>query len=306
MLRAIDESKGATTTPQPGELERAVYESIAYSDVFDFPVTLAEIQRSLRIEATLEQVQAALSGEALRRLLFCEAPYYGLTGRQHTIEVRGRRRRHSQGLMREARRYGGLIARLPCVRMVAVTGSLAVENADAGEDIDYLIITAPGRVWTARTQTMIVVRLASLQGITLCPNYLLSEDALALSVHDLYTARELVQMRPLAGLGVHRRLIEANAWLQDFLPNASLPADVVAPGQQRRRPRLESRLAGGLGERLERWLFERKSAELRAQAGDNDEAVFDRTTCKGHFDRHRGRTGEALGARLQRLDEATR
>ena len=123
--------------------------------------------------------------------------------------------------MGAAARYGALIAKLPFVRMVAVTGSLAVENAEAADDIDYLIVTSKGRLWLPRAMTILVVRLGGLRGVTLCPNYLLSESALALSERDPYTARELFQMRPLIGHDVHARMLAANMWCRELLPNWS-------------------------------------------------------------------------------------
>ena len=42
-------------------LERAVLESVAYSDVFDFPVTAEEIRRSLPVAASLSEVEAVLA-----------------------------------------------------------------------------------------------------------------------------------------------------------------------------------------------------------------------------------------------------
>ena len=50
----------------------------------------------------------------------------------------------------QAVRYGLTIARLPFVRMVAVPGALTMDNVEPGDDVDYLIVTAPDRLWLCR------------------------------------------------------------------------------------------------------------------------------------------------------------
>jgi hypothetical protein len=289
----------ARARPALSTLDRAVVAAVAYSDVFDFAVTAQEIQRVLPRPVSVAEVEASL--ELLPDFVACTEAFYTLVGREALAETRLRRAEASRRLMLRAERYGCLIALLPFVRMVAVTGSLAVENADDGDDIDYLIVTAPGRVWLARAQTMAVVRVAALRGVTLCPNYLLDQDALALPERDAYTARELLQMRPLAGHDVYSRMLEVNPWWFDLLPNwRPDPRD-----EKRARGFLqrlgESALGGRMGDALERWLLRRKGAELRARAGGNAEAVFDAMVCKGHFDAHRARLESALAERLARL-----
>jgi hypothetical protein len=280
-------------------LERAVIESVAYSDVFDYPLTLEEICRGLPIVASSADVAAAL--EVARDFVSGVDSYHALAGREALVETRARRAEASRTLMRRANSYGRLIARVPFVRMVAVTGSLAVDNAEDGDDVDYLIVTAPGRVWLARALTMAVVRLAALRGLTLCPNYLLAETALALPERDPYTARELLQMRPIAGYAVYSRMLAANAWCTDLLPNWQ--PDAAQPDE---RPGLlkrlgEAALGGRLGDALERWFLHRKGRELSARAGANGETVFNEDVCKGHFDAHRARLEAELALRLTRL-----
>jgi hypothetical protein len=284
-------------------LERAVLETVVYSDVFDFPLTSAEVHRWLPLPASRAEVQAALALGPLASLLSTSTPYVVLRGREGLAGVRQRRLTSSHKLQRDARRYASLIALLPFVRMVALTGSLAVEGSDAGDDIDYLIVTAPRRVWLARTATMLIVRLAALRGVTLCPNYVLSESALQLPSRDAYTAREMLQMIPLYGADLHRRMLAANDWCRDFLPNAE-PLASTAPesGRGWLQRGAELLLGGSLGDRLEDWLYRRKSRELRGQAGAAEgETVFDETMCKGHFEGYGRRTREAVAARLREV-----
>src|SRR5690606_38349082 len=180
-------------------LEAAVLQVIAYGDLFEYALTPEEVLHWLPVRATLAEVQGALQGDTLSRLVSTAPPYLTLAGRESTAATRERRRSSSAALRRQARRYGALIGRLPFVRMVALTGALAVDNADEGDDLAYLIVTAPGRVWTVRSMVMALGRIARLRGVTLCPNYLIAESALALPANDYYTARELLQMELIAG-----------------------------------------------------------------------------------------------------------
>jgi hypothetical protein len=270
-------------------------ETVAYSDVFDFPLKAEEVWQALPVVATSEEVLAAL--QRLDGLVSQVPPYYTLAGRESLVATRARRAQTSAPLMRLAEHYGRLIGRLPFVRMVAVTGALAVENSDDSDDVDYLIVTAPGRVWLARALTMAVVRLAKLRGVTLCPNYLLAETALALPERDLYTARELLQMRPVAGLDVYQRMFVANAWCFGLLLNWEPDTPAEAGRHDVIQTFVELILGGRLGDVVERGLLRRKGSELRAQAATS-EAVFDETMCKGHFDAHRERLQSALAQRL--------
>jgi hypothetical protein len=284
-------------------LERAVFEAVAYADVFDFPVTSEEIRQALPMTASRAAVAEALAPEgALAGWVSTAGAFRVLAGRESLVEARRRRGEASAGLMRRGVRYGWLLARLPFVRMVAITGSLAVENAEAGDDVDYLIVTAKGRLWLARALAMLIVRLAKLRGLTLCPNYLLSEAALALTERDSYTARELLQMRLVSGSEVYARMLAENAWRREVLPNWDVVLDVNRESRHVAARFGEWLMGGRVGDAVERTLLRRKGNELRAQGGDNPEALFNEDVCKGHFDAHRARLREALARRMQRLE----
>src|SRR5690606_20957099 len=149
--------------------------------------------------------------------------------------TRQARQAGSERLWHEALRYGRIIASLPYVRMVAITGELAMDNIQPSSDIDYFIITQPGRLWLCRALTIGVVRYAALRGLTVCPNYLLSESALEIHEQNLYAAHEVAQMIPIAGHTVYQRLRAQNTWTEAFLPNAAGPPRQITV-QPRLRP----------------------------------------------------------------------
>jgi hypothetical protein len=180
-------------------------------------------------------------------------------------------------------------------------------------DVDFLVVTEAGRLWTSRAGVVAVVRAAARRGHRLCPNYFLSESALALEDRSLFTARELAQMVPLSGFGTYAHVRRANAWAEDLLPNAAgAPAPVggprISPNGHRAGPlRLLGLAEAGLSTRaggpFERWEMRRKVRRFSARPAAEGEVAFSEDVCKGHFDGHGRRVVEAYRERLARLEE---
>jgi hypothetical protein len=286
-------------------LQRAILHTLAYADVFDYPLTASEIHRYLTgLKATLEEVSEALKddlpgGGQIVRL----GDYFTLRGREGTVETRLRRMAASKRWWKDAEFFACLLASLPFVRMVAVTGSLAMDNMDAGGDIDYFIVTSSGRLWTCRLMSLLVVRFARLIGVNLCPNYFVSEQALALEERSLYAAHELTQMVPLYGRNIYDGMRRMNLWADRYLPNARNapePHNDVKPA--RWKYSLEFVLSRLPLQQVEGWEMNRKLARLSRGQGQNPEAIFAADVCKGHIDRHGQRIEMELAGRLARLD----
>ena len=281
------------------DIEEAVLQTVLYADIFDYPLTPAEIHYYLiSTSASAAQVSAVIEDSAwLRARLSLTHGVVTVNGREAIAAVREARGHSSAQLWPLARRWAAVIDSLPFVRMVAVTGALAVDNAPAGDDIDFLIVTAPGRVWLARALAVGVVRGARLFGVGLCPNYVLAHSALSQQKRNLFIAHDLAQMVPLSGPAVYAEMRAANAWAQGYLPQGYLPQ---ASGPLRAEPELRSArwrtafkragewlLGGRLGEALERWERDRKLRKFAPVAGQASSAAeLDADRVKGHFDDH--------------------
>lgn len=298
-------SASPTAAESEHPVGRAIVEAVAYADVFDWPLTPAEVHRYLPVRAEFGEVEAALRSPRLGAFVGSTEGHLTLIGREALVPLRRRREAISAALWPRAIRYLRATAALPFVRFVAVTGSLAVGAARDEADVDLFIVTEERRLWLTRAMTIAVVRAASARGVGLCPNYFLAESALELTERDRFTAHELVQMIPLAGERAYRALLERNSWYRDFLPNhpgPSAPAFSLVGGGVRALG--ERALRAGLVDRLERWEMERKIARLSAGPGSS-EIRFDAAVCKGHLEEHRRRTLASLRQRLAQLGEVT-
>ena len=289
------------------DLTNAILQTVAYADVFDYPLTSAEIHRYLTgRRASRDDVEQVLEEE---RLLSRAGNWYTLPGREQLATIRRRREQIAARMWAQASGYGRIIASLPFVRMLAVTGSLAMNNVENHPDIDYLIVTTSGRLWMVRAMALAVARMAALQGVRLCPNYLVTVQSLVFEEQTLYTAHELTQMIPLYGMDVYMRIDSLNRWKEHFLPNAEgLPPlmDRIPglPGPDRVpviKPVLEAALLNPLGARFEQWEMDRKIRKLSREQSASPESRFGEDYCKGHKDRHAERTERILRQRLENL-----
>lgn len=288
------------------QVEQAILATVAYADIFQYPLSALEIHRYLiGVRATVEEVQATLEQSNLiaSRLDVAEG-FYALHGGIKNLAIRRQRDRFSARLWPRAARYGKVMAGLPFVRMVAVTGSLAVNNADKRADLDYLVVTQPGRLWTVRALVVGLVRLAGYSKETLCPNYFLSERALALQEQDLFTAHELAQMVPLSGMATYHRMRSLNPWVGEYLPNASMSEGPFLPSREKPsiiKPLGEVILRTTAVNRLEKWEMDRKVLKFTGHGISQPEAWFSIDRCKGHFNGHGQRILDAFSERIRDL-----
>ena len=292
----------------PAAADESILRTLLYADVFDYPLSAAEIEHYLLGDpSALGQIGPRLqSSQWLSQRVTRANGYYTARGRAELAALRDQRRSDSQRLWARARVWGLRLGALPFVRMVAVTGALAVNNARTGDDIDFLVVTAPGRVWLTRALCIALVRLARLFRVGLCPNYVLARSAIAQEQRNLYVAHDLLQMVPLAGFTVYEEMRAANRWAEDLLTRARRP--LHHEPELRPSPLLgllqrlgEWLLRGWLGDRLEAWERRRKQRKFAPAAQiPGSTALLDSDHVKGHFHDHGRAVLRAYEERLAR------
>jgi hypothetical protein len=289
-------------------LEKEVLKPILYTDIFDYPLTFQEVYKFLEVETTPARVKAWLDQAVERGQLRLVDGFYSLADRPHLAVKRRERQKVSEVLWPRATYYGRWIAALPFVRLVAVTGALAVDNPrDGVDDIDYLIVTRPGRLWLCRALIILMVKYGHKKGVQLCPNYLITENVLDFD-DDFFTAREVLQMKPLYGQQVYLEIINRNAWVARYFPqNDGLNLDKMNENlsqTQRTFKKLgEMTLGGWWGDLLESRLQKiqiTKHTNRARQIGARDTVIFTPDVCKGHYDGHNDKTMTAYRQRIQR------
>jgi predicted nucleotidyltransferase len=203
--------------------------TLAYFDLFDYPLTQGEIIQFTRNGHMAQEIKPMLRLLLTEKLVY---HYNGLFLLRNEPQLVARRRTGNQRarmMLGKAARVARLLAVFPFVRGVAVSGSLSKNYADEGSDIDLFIITAPNRLWLARTLLHCLKKLSYLVGREqyFCMNYFVDEAELEIREKNIYTATEVATLLPLQGIEAFQSFFRDNHWSRQFLPNAQMRISYV-------------------------------------------------------------------------------
>lgn len=213
-------------------LSKIILKTIHYADLFDYPLKLNEIHRFLispRAES-FSAVGAELLSLVEKEKVGQEGEFYFLPRRRELVVLRPFREGLTQVKMAEVNGAIHWLSLFPWVRLVSLTGALAVGNADEKADVDLMVVTSRGRLWLTRIALFAFLSLVGLKRKDnpegplgkICINLWCDEENMSVNKEDqdLVVAHEIAQMKPLVDKGqTYERFVEANLWLKKFLPN---------------------------------------------------------------------------------------
>ncbi|MFN7984731.1 MAG: hypothetical protein U0Q11_23050 [Vicinamibacterales bacterium] len=217
--------------------EDAVARSILYAALFDYPLTLSELRRTLiRSRQTASEILATVrNSPSLREIVDSKDGYFFPAGCAHLVETRRHRAVRSRSFLASHRLILRLLTACPFVRMVALSGSVAHMNLESGGDLDVFIVTRGAHVWLVAVTVVLLAKLLGRRR-TLCANFIISDGDLRFAQADLFTANQIIGLVPLTGADTFQRLLDANPFVADYYPNFHAADRVTA--HVRRRPRL--------------------------------------------------------------------
>lgn len=202
--------------------------ALAYADVFGSALSYDQMQLWKIGESYGKRRK--LSGKVLSKTIN-GVKYFALPGRQSVFSHVVLRTHYSRWKWQKALSIARILRFVPTVLFVGVTGGVAVENAAAGDDIDFFIVARSGTLWVTRFLAILLLEAFSVRRRPsdvfvmdkVCLNMLMSEDDLSVpdNERDLFTAHEVLQMRPIWERNrTYRRFLYANRWVARYLPAA--------------------------------------------------------------------------------------
>lgn len=196
--------------------------SVIYHDIFDFPLKKEEL---FKWKAGLSTKK-----EALDKKINFEKGFFFVQGKKENIYKRLINAKVSKAKLLLAKKVAKKLKNIASVRMVALTGSLAMENAAEESDIDLMIVTSNGTLWTTRLIVYLTLLIngfllrrvgESNEKDRLCLNIWLSENDLSWKKKNVFTAHEILQTKVLLDKdALYKKFIAENSWALDYWPNA--------------------------------------------------------------------------------------
>ncbi len=238
--------------------------SLIYHDIFDYPLTPLELinwtaGKEIKFK-NLENVKISTKNG----FLF-------LNGKEGSTLKRLMRKRISKRKLGKAKKAARILSLLSTVKMIAITGALAMNNASEDSDIDFLMITKKGSLWTTRFLAIVLLKVFGIPRRKygdkrtrdrLCLNIWLDESDLAWSKNgrDIFASHEISQIIPLVNKDqAYEGFLSKNTWIADYWPNATS----VKAGKEKERNKIGKRgfvmrLVESLARKAQYWYMKDK------------------------------------------------
>lgn len=207
-----------------------ILRTLAYSDVFDYPLTSKELWHFL---ISNKRIERSLFEKRLKKLpskIVVKKEFYCFFDRVSIVDKRVKRNEESEHKLSIVKKLISYLSFLPTVYLIGISGTLAMKNSGKKDDIDLFIITKKNTLWTTRLFLTLFLEVLGYRRKRceknvedkICLNFLIEEDILCLpkEKQNLYGAHEVVQMLPVfERYNMYNKFINANQWVNRFLPN---------------------------------------------------------------------------------------
>lgn len=209
--------------PKPQPLPPSSKASLLYHSLFDYPLKKSELN-----QWKLDLKRSKFSVVKITNLKFqITNHYYHLSGEHKSVATRKLRSKYAEKKLKLAWKATEALKIFPSIKFIGITGSLAMSNTKPNDDIDLMIITKQGTLWTTRllaTSCLLLATSLSLRRRSskseqdkICINMWMDERDLVIKKRSLFTAHEILQIKPLLNREkIYEKFLEKNKWAYDF------------------------------------------------------------------------------------------
>lgn len=213
------------------KIVRLILKTVLYSDIFEYPLTDQQIWKYLIASETIDREDFEKALKNIKSPVEERGGWYFISGRESLIKKRLKRKKESAKKLEIVYETVANLSKIPTVLLIGVSGGVSLHNADRNDDIDIFVIAKKNKIWITRISIIFLLsirgkyrkRLDRSVANKICLNMLIDEQSLTFPSdrQDLYTAHEIVQMRPIFQRNkTYEKFLEQNTWVLNLMPNS--------------------------------------------------------------------------------------
>jgi hypothetical protein len=256
-------------------MESQLLKILLYFDVFSYPLTREELLHLAGYpEKNAGQIEESLESMALKGWIKQEGGFYYIGPGDHFVKRRIDGNLLAQKRMKAAQRYSRIISWFPFVRGVFLSGSISKGFMAGNDDIDYFIVTEPGRLWLSRTLLTLFKKIFLLDSYrNFCINYFVDTQNLFIPDQNIFTATEIVFTLPTFNLSMHEEFLKTNSWTLRYYPTFRQNGSPLKDNAPLLKIFFEKLLQNSMGDRLEKFFLKKSGNYIRkkfTEMGDEE------------------------------------
>jgi len=286
-------------------LEEAIVETIAFFDMFDFPLTVFELWQYAKVKSEVSEIYKIIISPEFSKKHNIEQNngFYFFSGRGEIAQLRLNRYNFSERKFKRAVRIGRIFSYIPWIQLIAVGNMIGANNLKNQGDIDLFIVTDHKRLWLSRLCCVGIIKLLNLRPKpgrgkdTICLSFFITAQALdikhlMLDKDDLYFVYWLAGLVPVLNRNnIYQRFMENNPWLKEYLPNWRPYAPNIRRHLNRRFNNffkdVIDLLVGGLEQTFSKWQKKILPNSIKAAANKDTRVVIADSILKLHLNDRR-------------------
>jgi hypothetical protein len=252
-----------------------VLKTILYFDVFSYPLKEEEIVLFSRENNNDLHTLSALNELHKQGIIKYKDGFYFIED-SSKIERRKRGNILAEKRLKTAMRYSRIMSWFPYVKAIMLSGSISKGYMGVNDDIDYFIITQPGRLWIARTLLTLFKKIFLLNSYrNFCINYFTDADNLSVKERTRYAATEIVFLLPAFNLSMYRKILIDNPWVKSYYPEFEKKNNDCIENEIWLKKWIEKLLNNRLGDKLEDLLFSKSVKFIKRKFSKLDNQSFE-------------------------------
>jgi len=219
------------------KLEKAIFSTLCYFDIHNYPLTLFEIYKWLYIDDcevhSLGRIKERLESGELSHLVGLKSGYYYLLASEKIVADRQRRYVISAHKSKIAQRAAKIFSYVPFVESVCACNDFGFNSLDKKSDIDLFVIAKSQRIYFVRLALIAIIMILRLRpkrtdkSDKICLSFFITDsdlnlDSVMIGENDIYLTYWLATLYPFFGFKKYLELLNANARILSKLPNCQI------------------------------------------------------------------------------------